>query len=494
LSKSKSMKFQIHKFRKMKKYLLILLISLYTFTNNAQKISQSGISDEIIILHTNDIHGNIDNMPRLAYMVDSIRKIHKTVFLLNAGDIFTGNPYVDMYKERGFPIIDLMNDVGFNLSAIGNHEFDYGQKNLLLRIKQAKFPFICGNIQNVGGILPKPKEYFQFKTKNGIIIRIFSLLDNSANGLPQSHPTNLSGLKFDNGLEIANKFNKLKKGANVFIGLTHLGIEEDEKLAAQMPLLDLIIGGHSHTTLDTGRMINGVLIVQAGARARFLGELTLVLKNGKIIEKRDKLLPVSKDGNVDLKIKAKVDKYNNNPYFDEVLGSTSENLTNVEELGCFITDAYRDFSNSDIAFQNSGGIRVSELDKGDITRGMIYKIDPFGNKLIKLKMSILEMKSLITNSFSNNEIDIRVSGIKYNIITENGLIKDILITDEKGNLLAQDKTFTVAMNDYIYYTYKFDHKNSAEIMNITTAEVLIEYIKKVPVNHSGLKRTSINDQ
>jgi 2',3'-cyclic-nucleotide 2'-phosphodiesterase (5'-nucleotidase family) len=478
----------------MRKYTLLLIISIYAFSCKAQKTSQLSKNEEIIILHTNDIHGNIDNMPRLAYMVDSIRKIHKTVYLFNAGDIFTGNPYVDMYKEKGLPIIDLMNDAAYDLTALGNHEFDYSQETLVLRMKQAKFPFICSNIFNDGGILPKPKEYFQIKTKNGLVIKIFSLLDNSANGLPQSHPTNLKGLRFENGLEIANKYNKLKKGTNVFIALTHLGIEGDEKLAAQMPMLDLIIGAHSHTTLDTGRVINGVLIAQAGARARFLGELTLILNNGKIIEKKSKLLPVLKDGSVDLKLKAKVDKYNNNPYFDEILGNASENLTNVEELGCFITDAYRDYSKSDVAFQNSGGIRISEMDKGDITRGLIYKIDPFGNKLLVLKMDLQEMKSFIYNSFENNEIDIRVSGIKYNIVTENGKINDILITDENGMPISENKIFTVAMNDYIYHTYKFDHKNAGEIMNITTAEVLMEYIKKSPINYSGCKRTSINSQ
>jgi 5'-nucleotidase / UDP-sugar diphosphatase len=476
----------------MKKYILILIIPLFALSCKVREPEQKGTNDEIIILHTNDIHGSIANFPRLAFMVDSIRKIHKTVFLLNAGDIFTGNPYVDMYKDKGYPVIDLMNDIGFDLSAFGNHEFDYGQDILNLRIKQAKFPFICGNIELAGGSLNIPKASVQLKTNNGLKINIFSLIENAANGLPQSHPTKLKGLKFANGLETADKYKQLAKGANVFIALTHLGIDSDLKLAKQMPELDLIIGGHSHTVLDSGKTVNGVLVVQAGSNAKYLGEITLNLKNGRIIKKEDKLLPVLKSGSIDLKMKEKVEIYNKNPYFDEVLGHAAENFANTEEIGSFVTDAYRDFGKSDMAFQNSGGIRISQIDKGNITRGLIFNLDPFGNKLVVLDMKLSEIKSMIINSF-NNEIDLRVSGINYNVITDdNGKVKDVIVTDYKGTELNSDKIYKVSMNDYIFKSYKFDHTGKAEILEITTAEVVIGYLKKGPLNYSGVKRTFIN--
>jgi 5'-nucleotidase / UDP-sugar diphosphatase len=476
----------------MKKYIYLLFISIFALSCKGQQSKQQVPNEEIVILHVNDIHANIDNFPRFVFMVDSIKKIHKNVFLLNAGDIFTGSPYVDMYADKGFPVIDLMNDAGFNLSAFGNHEYDYGQEVLALRIKQAKFPFICSNMENIGGMLPNILPTYQFKTNSGLVINVFSIIENSANGLPESHPSKLKGLMFSKGLEIANQFKSLKKNANVLIALSHLGIESDDTLAMQMPELDMIIGGHSHTVLDSGKLVNGVLIVQAGARLKFLGETTLTFNNGKLIGKKDKLIYVNRAGNSDLKMKDKVDKYNKNPYFEEVIGQAAEEFANTEEIGCFITDAYREYGKSDIAFQNSGGIRISEIDKGPITRGLIFKLDPFGNKLSLMEMKLDEIKSLILYASKDGKIDLRVSGINYNIITENIKVRDVLITDNNGQALSADKSYKVAMNDYILNTYEFNHPNNVQNLDIITANILMEYLKNRPVKYSGVKRTFIN--
>ncbi len=104
--------------------------------------------EEITLLYTNDIHSKIDNFDKLGYLVDSIEKSNKNVFLLSSGDIFSGNPVVDKYNEKGLPIIDLMNKVGFDASSIGNHEFDYGQNVLDQRISDADFDFICANFSS----------------------------------------------------------------------------------------------------------------------------------------------------------------------------------------------------------------------------------------------------------------------------------------------------------------------------------------------------------
>jgi 2',3'-cyclic-nucleotide 2'-phosphodiesterase (5'-nucleotidase family) len=84
--------------------------------------SQSAKETEIVILHVNDIHGRIDKMPYLSTMIKEIQAKHKNVLLFSAGDLFSGNPIVDKYSEKGFPIIDIMNMLPFSLSTIGNHE------------------------------------------------------------------------------------------------------------------------------------------------------------------------------------------------------------------------------------------------------------------------------------------------------------------------------------------------------------------------------------
>jgi 5'-nucleotidase/UDP-sugar diphosphatase len=93
----------------------------------------------VAILHTNDVHGKIDNFGKLTYLKDSLLNHYDTVLLVSAGDIFSGNPYVDYHEQRGYPMIELMNQSGYDLAVLGNHEFDYGQDVLAERIEQAAF-------------------------------------------------------------------------------------------------------------------------------------------------------------------------------------------------------------------------------------------------------------------------------------------------------------------------------------------------------------------
>ena len=120
---------------KMNRAILKIFLLLFSYSSFSQSHNiADGFTGTVKILHTNDIHGNFSRFPRLAFVVDSIRNVHENVLLLNAGDIFTGNPLVDMDKEKGFQMIELMNKVGYDLSTLGNHEFDYGQNVLSLMI------------------------------------------------------------------------------------------------------------------------------------------------------------------------------------------------------------------------------------------------------------------------------------------------------------------------------------------------------------------------
>ena len=121
-------------------FLFLLVFALCSGKNHAFAQKQNK-STEIIILHTNDMHSRIDNFGKLAYLADSLRKTHKYVFLVAAGDNFTGNPIVDMYPDKGFPMIDLMNKLHFDVTAMGNHEFDMGQEMQNKRRATGNIPF-----------------------------------------------------------------------------------------------------------------------------------------------------------------------------------------------------------------------------------------------------------------------------------------------------------------------------------------------------------------
>jgi 5'-nucleotidase / UDP-sugar diphosphatase len=447
---------------------------------------------EVIILHTNDMHARIENMGKLAYLADSLRKIHPYVFLVSAGDNFTGNPVVDMVADKGYPMIDVMNRTGFTVSEIGNHEFDMGQELLGKRIRQAKFPFICSNIETKGTKLKQPKPYIVLKAGKSRIA-VLGIIELGENGLPDSHPAKLTGLKFTDGVAKATKYIGLKKKYGTLVALTHLGVWSDSVLAMKMPETDLIIGGHSHTLLQQAKVINGVTIVQAGANLQYVGKTTLILDQGHVKSIRDTLIALKSLQGTDEKVQALVTRYNNNPEFDKVAGIAAEPLENKEELGCLMTDAILAEVKTDFAFQNEGGIRLHSIPKGNITLRDIYRNDPFGNSIVVFKLTGSEIESLIVSSFNREKKpDLVVSGLTYTTsLNPDGSCKSAKVLDRNGQPLDGKRMYLCAMNSYMASAYKFPHAGDGEVKSVTTAEALIHYLSTVKeVNYKGVKRVN----
>jgi 5'-nucleotidase / UDP-sugar diphosphatase len=478
----------------MKKHsiLWIGLFILFSFQVHSQPRT-SGKSTEVIILHVNDMHAKIDNLPKLAYLADSLRKMHPYVFLVSAGDNFTGNPVVDMISDKGFPMIDLMNRCGFNVSAVGNHEFDLGQEILNKRIEQAEFPFISCNFDATGSRLKQPKPYIILDAGNKIHIAILGIIEINDKGIPDTHPSKVEGITFYDGITKAKEYSWLKKKYGILIGLTHLGVETDVKLADSMPVFDEIIGGHSHTLLEKPVMENGVMIVQAGSNLKYIGKTTLMIEGGVVKKSTDEVIPVSALHRADSVLVRLCAKYNRNEEFSQVAGIAEAPLEGYDELGSLMTDALTHQLKTDLAFQNRGGIRVSSLPAGPITLKDIYQLDPFGNQVVTFRMKPDEIRSLIIYAFALEKgIDLQVSGMSYKVLVdERGNCVDVEMNDPSGKPLDPLREYSVAMNSYIAATYRFSHADPGTTGTLTTAELLIEYLKTIKkVNYTGVKRAS----
>lgn len=478
----------------MKLKSILLFISVFTlFSANNYSFAQKHCKPtEIIILHTNDMHSRIDNFGKLAYLADSLRKTHKYVFLVSAGDNFTGNPIVDMYPDKGYPMIELMNMLHFDVTAMGNHEFDMGQELQNKRREQATFPFISCNIDASGAVIKQPEPYVILKAGK-IKIPFLGMIQLGENGLPDSHPSRLEGLKFTNGIEKTKDFLWLKKKYGMLIGLTHLGVEDDEVLAKTYPQFDLIIGGHSHTTISQPMMVNGVMIVQTGSGLKNVGITTLQVKRRKITDRSYELLPLASLKKTDPEVQALIDKYNRNEEMNRVVATAETAFSNQEELGCMMTDAITARMKVDFAFQNGGGIRISNLPQGDILLKDIFRLDPFGNQVVTYTMTYDEIKSLICNAYNRDKsIDLVPSGMTYTVtVNSEGFCSDVEMKDNSGNLLDVTKTYSVGINSYISATYKFNHADPGSTNYNTTAQTLLDYLGEVKkVNYAGVKRVS----
>jgi len=469
----------------------IVIAAFLLILQSTVSAASVGDTTTVIILSTNDMHAKIDNFPKLKALVDDVRKSNPDVLLVSAGDMFTGNPVVDQYPDKGFPMIDLMNRTGFNLGTIGNHEFDYGQETLKKRMQQASFKLISCNIIALepSGVRPDPFEIITLA--DGIRIGFVGAIQTNASGLPDSHPSKLANLKFNPAIPAIMEYKWLRDSCSILIALTHLGYETDTLLAQSFGEADVILGGHSHTIVNQPREFNGVLVMQAGSGLKFISKITLQLVNGKVVSKKAETLSILNYPRTDEELQKIVDQYNDNQELNRQIGVALNEIAGNDQLGSLMTDGVCNLEGIDVAFQNNGGIRIDKLAKGSITIKDIFKLDPFGNEVIRVKMTGAEIRMLLLNAFNReNEIDLQVSGLTYTVITDaSGKGISVELKGKSGQAISDAQIFTAGMNSYIMSSYSFDHTDPGESMYITTAQALINYIEqKKEIDYNGVVR------
>ena len=448
---------------------------------------------EIVIISTNDIHGSIEQFPKLATFVEQIKAKHPNVILVDAGDRFTGNPYVDHAKEKGLPVISLMNDLGYEIGTLGNHEFDFGQKILRTRINDATFPIICANINSSQSELDSIAPYYIIE-KDGIKLCFLGLIQTETDNIPSTNPEHLQKITFDNYLDKIEDYRKLKSSCHAFIGLTHLGVDSDSILATRMPELDMIIGGHSHTLLEKPKRVNNVLIGQTGIKLQYAGLTTLKFKGGKLTERIYKSCLIDTITQADSSMTEKVKFFVNPPRFKQIIGTATLPFESRESIANLVTDAMLSASSSDIAFYNQGGIRITQLPQGDITLEQLFSIEPFGNHIVTHEMSLKEIKALILNRFNREDhaIDLFVSPVNYTIIRyQQGNGTDVLIQDRNGKPLVDEQIYKVALNNYVSVDYDFPDRGKGQHTDISVVNAMIKFVQSHQPVQPTLRRTYI---
>ena len=470
---------------------LALLCSCQMNQNNGNAQSDlksdANIEKEIVILSVNDMHSSIDMFPKFAALVDSLRNVYPDMLLVSAGDNRTGNPANDQYNPVNYPMITLMNKVGFDLSAIGNHEWDGGTDNLKQDIERANFPFLCANVTMKEGLNLDIKPYLMLENQ-GVKIAVVGMIEVRHDGIPGAHPSKLTQVSFKRAIEAMPDYQFLREQCDVMILLSHLGFEDDVEMAQANPYLDVILGGHSHTLVEFPEEHNGVLITQAGSHVKNATLTKIKVKGGKVIEKNAITLDVKAFRKTDKEVKAMVDEFNDSPTLNEAIGRAVTKFENPEELGCFMTDAIREISGADFAFQNTGGVRVNYLKAGPITVKDIYTIDPFGNEIVVFEMTGQQVKNYIVDTYrKNGGYPSYVSGMTYEMQT-NGKLSAYVTTD--SGRFSTKATYKVAMNSYMASTVRFESLDDGESQYMTSEEMMIEYLRRhKTVDYQGVKRT-----
>jgi 5'-nucleotidase/UDP-sugar diphosphatase len=478
--------------------LALLAIGLLSTCSTGKKaISGSRGEKQAIIFAVNDMHATIDNFPKLAFIIDSLRNIYPGMLLVAAGDNQTGNPVNDQYPEKGLPMIDLMNAVHFDLSAVGNHEFDSRLAGFSKLTQVAKFDFICANISAADSLNIKFSPYKIITLPNGLKLAFLGLLHINQNGIPDSHPDNTIGFSFRSPFETAAEFLYLKDQSDIFIALTHLGFENDVRLAETMPAgIDLIIGGHSHTKVAKEQVFNGVMITQAENKLKYGTLITLTVKSDGSLQRKMELIDIRNSKNEKGTIRMMIDKYNDNPVLKQVIATASDDFSSYEEVGYLMADAQRDAAGADIALINPGGVRLDHLSKGPIAIMNVYQFDPFGNELVTTKLTGNEIHDLMVAAFPvDDRLPVYPSGMRTMLkVSSDGKLADITLLTESGSPLDMNKTYTVAMNNYMAQVYRYKHSDPGQSLFITTADATIAYLKRIQKikSYRGEKRIQLN--
>jgi 5'-nucleotidase len=269
----------------------------------ANATNSNGLKGKLVVLHTNDVHSRLEAFPmdgsrnqglggvaERATVIKNIRAQNDNVLLLDAGDIFQGTPYFNIYK--GEPEIKAMTEMGYEAATIGNHDFDAGIENFANQLKHASFPIVNCNY-NVQGTVMEEKMKTHVVIKKGNLKIGITGVGIELEGLV---PTDLAG-----GITYEDPINKLNATAShlkfnekcdLVICLSHLGYKygdnkiSDVKLAPQTEYVDLIIGGHTHTFLNAPEVIKNklggdVVINQVGFAGIQLGRLDYELTKNK---------------------------------------------------------------------------------------------------------------------------------------------------------------------------------------------------------------------
>ncbi|MBS3872437.1 MAG: 5'-nucleotidase C-terminal domain-containing protein [Firmicutes bacterium] len=415
----------------------------------------------ITIFHTNDIHSRVTasdtqiGYARMATIVQAARAANPHVLLLEAGDAFHGQSIANL--SQGQAIVDIMNVMQYDAMVPGNHDFNFGKARLMELASRATFPLVAANVE------PTTLPSHIIRELGGKRVAIIGVA--TPETAFKTHPRNVEGLKFaDPVASVSRLVATLRPQVDFIVALSHLGQEGDYtsiKLAQEVQGLDLIIDGHSHDTLTL--QVGRTIIVQAGEFGNALGRVDITFDPaGRRIAHT--LIYANQTTAVasDPRVQTIINTYNQqvSAVHSQVVGKTAVRLegerafvrTAETNLGNLITDAMLKVTGADVAVTNGGGIRASIV-SGNVTRGQVFNVLPFGNLIVALPMTgaqILEMLEFSARLLpAQNGGFLQVAGLTFSIDTAREAGRRVHSARINGVALAPAKTYLVATNDFL---------------------------------------------
>jgi len=468
---------------------------------------------ELTIIHTNDIHShilpfdapgiakNVGGAERLHAYIKNVKKTNSATLVLDAGDIFQGTPFYTFFK--GEAEMGAMTLCGYDATTLGNHDLDDGLDNLLKQLKKADFSFLCANVFYKGSNKPV-FDAFKIFERGGLKIAVIGAIGKSAwDVIPAKY---LEKIYHADETAIANNIAaKLRKHVDIIILLSHLGYEPDLAFARNSPNVDIVVGGHTNTTLkkpvliqnsaDNG--IGGTIVLQGFKWGIYAGRLDIKLKGDKKISEFEGRLDLM-DSSVKTSKKTYISKYIES--FNEImkdkislkLGVSEAEMTYSDDtrhrrdlpLGIYICDILNKTGTADFAIINSGAIR-DFLPSGEISIAAIMKTLPFDNGIATLELTGRDVAAIfdfIAANYGNVSGYQFSSSLSFTLDLKNKKACDIKI---KNAALDPEKTYKIATISYMAEGNQNGGIFFKNARNVTDngyylRDAVIEYIKANP--------------
>ena len=392
--------------KKIITFTLVLCMALSVFTG----VVYAKDNDTIVILYENDVHCAVEGYSKLAAMKNELMESYANVGVVSVGDFVQGGTLGAVSK--GEYIVNLMNKVGYDAIALGNHEFDYQLPRLNELNAMSNTKFISCNFQKIG----EDKSYFEpYTIVSYGNVDVAYIAITTPETINSSSPTQF---KNDKG-ELIYTFNESKlydivqtninaaetAGADYVIALSHIGYDESGNLADITDVIentdgfDVVLDAHSHSVIEEkvikDKSGDDVLLTSTGTKFEYIGKLTI--KNGAF---DTELVEVESYTKTDPVVDAYITEINENyaQLGNRKIGESKvEFITHDKDgnrlvrnaetnLGNFCSDALRVMTGADISFVNGGGLRAP-MEAGEVTFNDIFSVFPFNNQIVTAEIS-----------------------------------------------------------------------------------------------------------
>jgi len=446
--------------------LALVLSTLTIFSIAAQQKTNCNV--KITLLQVNDVYqfapvdrGTRGGLGRLMTLKKSIQQDNPNTLLLMSGD--TISPSVESITYRGAQMIEAWNAIGLDYATFGNHEFDFGPDVLKQRIGESKFGWVAANVidtttnKTFAGVPP-----FVVKEFSGVKVGIFGLV------LPETKSTSKPGpnVEFRDPCTTAKDMvSQLHaQGVKVVVALTHLSMREDKEVA-RCADVDLIVGGHEHSLLESHA--GNAPIFKMTSDARELGRIDLNISptTGELDSIDWKIIPIDSSTKEATEFAAVYRKYANLlAELAKPIGRTTvaldarsaENRQKETNVGNFITDAFRRSTGADVGLMNGGSVRADALiPPGKLTQRDLLSILPFKNNLIKIEVTGATLRAALEHGVARSAEDEepgrfpQVSGVQFSFDASRSPGSRIVDIKVNGLPLDDAKNYTLTTSTFL---------------------------------------------